>query len=105
MDLTVIVIIAVLVILALLLFKLEHQGKRIKLFLIIVVVLIVATSIFSFSRSGSADMNTPRGIIQTGFAYVGWIGNAVANLWDAKGEIGDIVGDAISTNKTDSGQG
>ena len=105
MDLTIVIIIAVLVILALLLFKLEHQGKRIKLFLIIVVVLLIASSIFSFSRSNVSSMNNPRGVLQTGFSYIGWVGKSIANLWDAKDEIGNLVGNAVSTNNTNLGRG
>ena len=95
-----IIVIVVLVILALMLFKLEHHGKRVKLFIIIVIALLVASSIFTFSKSEEANLTNPRGIIKTGYSYISWVGHSIANLWDSKEEIRDIVGDAVRFNSS-----
>ena len=64
--------------------------------------LIVFISIFVFLRSETVNVNTPSGTINAAYSYVGWVGNVVTNLWKAKDDVVNIVGDAIEYNSTTS---
>ncbi len=71
--------------------------KIIAIFLILVLIFL---SIFILFSSKKFDLNSPKGIANAVYSYVSWVGKSISNLWNAGGEVKDIVGNAIKTNST-----
>ena len=100
-DVIVWIIIGVLVVLSFLLFKFEHHGKQIKLIAIVIIALLISFSLIAFFTTSDVDMKTPKGVVSAVYSYIGWVGHSVANLWESKEEITDLVGDAVKLNSTE----
>ncbi len=99
-----ILIFALLLIAGFIFLKFDHQRRRIFWIAIVIIILVVLVSVLAFLRSETIDVNTPSGTINAVYSYVGWVGNAVTNLWEAKDDVVDIVGDAIEYNSTTRGR-
>lgn len=67
---------------------------------IVIVVIVILISVLAFLRTQTIEVDTPIGTAKAVYSYVAWVGNTVTNLWEAKDEITDIVGDAIRLNST-----
>jgi len=78
------------------------MNRKVKWVLIILIVFMIYFSVTGFLNTSDPDFQSPKGIANTAYAYVGWVGNAIKNLWSSKDEIGEIVGDAIKFNNTGS---
>lgn len=93
--------IGVLIFLGLFLLKVEHHTRKIKIAAIIAIAALIYFSITGALGPKEVDMTSPRGIINSVYLYIGWIGSTATNLWDVGVETTHMVGNAIKINSTE----
>lgn len=89
-----VIIVIALIVLALIYLKFEHHSKKLKLLIVLVIAVLLVLSLFTVLSNNNTDLTSPRGIVQAGYYYVGWVGQTISGLWD----IGvDTTGRVIET--------
>ena len=80
--------------------KLEHTKKTFKIAIILIILVLIYFSIMQFMSNNNADVSSPGNAIQTGYAYLSWMGHAIVNLWNISGDVISTIGNAIKGNST-----
>ena len=93
--------IGVLIFLGLTFLKIEHHTRKIKIIAIIAIAALIYFSITGILGPKDVDMTSPRGIVNSVYLYVGWIGSTASSLWDIGIETTHMVGNAIKINSTE----
>lgn len=93
-------ILAILIIVTLGLFylQLEHHTRKIKIAAIVLIVALIYFSITGVFSSQEVDLTNPRGIVNSVYLYIGWIGSTTSELWDIGVQTTHMVGNAIKVN-------
>ena len=81
--------------------KFEHHSRKIKIAIILLLGFMLYFSIVNHFGSNKVDMNSPRGIINGIYLYVGWVGQTASNLWNIGTDTVTLVGNAIKFNETE----
>ncbi|MFZ5955275.1 MAG: hypothetical protein ACOYT4_02520 [Nanoarchaeota archaeon] len=89
------IILGIFIFLALIIFRLEHFNKKIKLSFIIIIGLLIYISAYQVFSAHRNELDSPKGILNAFYAYVGYLGNTATNLWDIRRDVGGLVGNAI----------
>lgn len=95
------VFIALFIILGFWFIKMEHHGRKIKIVLILIAVLLLYFSVVHVFNSNDVDLKSPGGVVKAVYAYFGWIGRSVGNLWDVGRDTTGRVVQAVQLNETE----
>lgn len=100
MLLIVIVLVIVAMLIITMFIHLEHKLKAIKAIVLILILLIIGSSVYTWVKNDTNDLSSPKGIVNSIYMYVGWLGSTGAAIVDSTKDSFTIVGNAINGNST-----
>ncbi len=95
------IILSILILLGFVFLKLEHHGRKIKIAIVIFIFLFLYFSMMALFSSDQVSLKSPRGIVNSIYIYLGWIGQTSTAIWDIGKDTVDLVGNTIKLNRTD----
>jgi len=79
---------------------LEHKLKVIKAIALLLILLIIGSSVYTWVKNDTNDLSSPKGVANSIYMYVGWLGSTGAAIVDSAKDSFTIVGNAINGNGT-----
>ncbi len=95
----------VLIIFALIVLQLEHHSRRVKFFIMLIIGVLLYFSLVGLFSSDQVDLTSPKGIVNGGYVYVGWLGDTFASLWGVGKDTVKTVGNIVKLNQTETSDG
>ena len=77
--------------------RVDHGEKKIKLVILFIIFLLLYISFIGFKSSNKIDIDSTTAVGNTAFNYVKWVGHTVSNIWSARDDLANIVGNAAKT--------
>lgn len=81
---------------------LEHKLKAVKAVVLILVILLIGSSLYTWIKSDTNDLSSPRGVANSIYMYAGWMGDIGVKLFSTLGDSFKSVGNVINGNQTRS---
>jgi hypothetical protein len=81
---------------------LEHKFKAIKAVVLVVIVLVIGSSIYTWVKNDNNDLNSPKGVANSIYLYIGWLGDMGETILDVSKSSIRTVGNVINGNQTNS---
>ena len=79
---------------------LEHKFKVVKVVIILAILLLIGTSLYTWIKTDTNDLSSPKGVANSIYAYAGWMGDISMNLFSTITEGISSVGNVIKGNET-----
>ena len=79
---------------------LEHKFKAIKAVVLVLILLIIGGSLYTWIKSDTNDLSSPRGIVNSIYAYMGWMGDISIKVFSTFSDGFKTVGNVIQGNET-----
>lgn len=81
---------------------LEHKLKAVKAVVLILVILLIGSSLYTWIKSDTNDLSSPKGVATSIYMYAGWMGDIGMKLFSTLGDSFTSVGNVISGNQTET---
>jgi hypothetical protein len=83
---------------------LEHKLKAVKAIVLILIVLLIGSSLYTWVKSDTNDLSSPKGVANSIYMYAGWMGDIGMKLFSTLGDSFNSVGNVIRGNETRQNQ-
>jgi hypothetical protein len=95
------IVLVFLAVAAILFFKFEHHFRLFRIALLGFIVVLIYLSMSSVLSSGEVNLDSPRGIVNAVYLYVGWLGETTAELFDIGKDSVALAGNAVKVGETE----
>ena len=93
------IVLVFLAVAAILFFKFEHHFRLFRIAILGLIVVLIYLSMSSVLSSGEVNLDSPRGVVNAVYLYVGWLGETTVELLDIGKDSVALAGNAIKVDE------